>query len=225
MMFDAGGHKGYNKGREKEDLMETAPSLENVEAVIGLTGLKAAGKDELCRRLAPQGYVFRRCSDEIRDALKRQGVENPTLDQLIDMGNRGRLESGDIGYWARCVVATLASRGERRIIVNGLRHPDEVRALEGMLGPRFRLAGIVAPTPIRAERFLKRGQAGDPTVYAEFLRIDDIDRGIGQQPHGQQVDRTLACVPWDNLYNNDGTLEQYHAWIDAFALRTVKQGA
>jgi hypothetical protein len=201
--------------------MAGAPVFQDLEAVIGLTGLKAAGKDELCRMLVPRGFVSRRCSDEIRDELKARGNPNPTVFEMVDMGNLGRAESGDIGYWARRVVATLAGRGCRRIIVNGLRHPAEVDALQDIAGGKLTMVGIVAPTPVRATRFLKRGQAGDPAEYAEFLRLDDIDRGIGQPPHGQQVDRTLARVPWENLYDNSGTLEAYRAWIDALAARLV----
>lgn len=204
-----------------EELMNGSPLLVNVQKVIGLTGHKASGKDELCRRLTPFGFVFRRCSDEIRDELCGRGNANPTVFEMVEMGNKGREESGDIGYWARRVVATLAGQGRRCIIVNGLRHPAEVSALSEMLGDRLVLAGITAPTSVRATRFLKRGQDGDPAVYAEFLRLDDTDRGIGQPWHGQQVDRTMAVVPYENVYNNAGTLEEYQSWIDAFAARTL----
>jgi len=201
--------------------MAGAPVFQDLEAVIGLTGLKAAGKDELCKVLAPSGFVSRRCSDEIRDELMLRGNPNPTVFEMVEMGNLGRAESGDIGYWARRVVATLAGRGCRRIIVNGLRHPVEVDALQDIAGTGLTMVGIVAPTPVRAKRLIDRGRPGDPTTYEEFMRLDDTDRGIGQPPHGQQVDRTLARVPWENLYDNKGTLDEYRAWIAALAARAL----
>jgi len=198
---------------------------QDFEVVIGLTGLKAAGKDELSERLAAHGFVTRRCSDEIRDEAKRRGIDKPTIDQLIEIGNWGREQGGGMAYWAKRVVATLKSQGHRRIIVNGMRHPDEVTGLQKLLGDRFVMVGIVAPTHVRAARLLGRKRPGDPVDMSGFTKLDDDDRGIGQPPHGQQVDRTLALVPWENLYNNRGTLEEYQVWIDAFASRLLKKGS
>jgi len=198
---------------------------QDFEIVIGLTGLKAAGKDELSERLAAQGFVTRRCSDEIIEEAHRRGIDVPTFQQKIEIGNWGREQGEGMVYWARRVVETLRSQGHRRIIVNGLRHPEEVAGLRRLLGDVFVMVGIVAPTPVRAKRLLDRRRGGDPKNMEEFLKLDDDDRGIGQPPHGQQVDRTLALVPWENLYNNQGTLEEYHAWIDVFARRVLKKGA
>lgn len=193
------------------------------DIVIGLTGLKSSGKDEVCRRLAARGFVSRACSDEIIDEARRRGIETPTFPQKIEIGNWGRA-TGDGAFWAKRVLETLRQRGDRRVIVNGLRHPDEVAGLRQVLGDKLVLVGVVAPTPVRAERMLKRGRPGDPRNMTEFLQLDDADRGIGQPESGQQVDRTLALVPYGNIYNNAGTFEEYFAWCDALADRLVGTG-
>lgn len=200
------------------------PKKKDFELVIGVTGLKAAGKDEMTRYLASKyGFVVRSCGDEIRDQLRRNGFEKPTIEQQIELGNRGRRENGDVAYWAKRVLMTCKGAGCRLVGVNGLRHPLEVDGLAAKVGSRFVLFGIVAPTPSRAQRLISRGRVGDPRTIEEFLDLDDADRGIGQPDDGQQVDRTLARVPWENLYNNTGTLDEFHAWIDATIVRELKK--
>ncbi|MDD5251952.1 MAG: hypothetical protein PHT12_04950 [Patescibacteria group bacterium] len=183
------------------------------DLVIGLTGLKAAGKDVFVELARGHGFETIRTSDVIRAVLRDRGVEQPSVIQLQDEGDRGRRESGDGAYWQKIMLETARRQGWRRLICNGVRNPVEPLALELLLGDRYVLVGIVAPIDIRAQRFLKRGQAGDPAELWEFLKVDDRDRGIGQPMHGQQVDRTLALVEPANLYNNAGTLEDYRAWI------------
>ena len=194
------------------------------DLVIGVTGLKAAGKDEFTRYLAEKhGFRVRSCGDEIRAELQRGGFDKPTVDQQIELGNRGRRESGDSAYWVKRVIMTCHGEGCNFIAVNGIRHPLEVEGLRKMLGGKFHLVGIVAPTPSRAQRLISRKRVGDPQTIEEFLDLDDHDRGIGQPWDGQQVDRALALVPWENLYNNVGTLAEYHAWIDALMERLLKK--
>jgi hypothetical protein len=195
-------------------------SMRGFEVVIGLAGLIAAGKDVLAERaVARWGFRVLRTSDVIRAALRQKGVTDPSRQQLQDEGNLGRRESGDGGYWQRIMIRMAAEGGWSRLICNGIRNPSEVVALRDLLGDRFVLVGITAPLETRLQRALKRQQAGDPSETMEFLRRDDRDRGVGEPPDGQQVDRTLAMVDWPNLYNNAGTLEEYHAWIDALLAR------
>jgi len=190
-----------------------------VKIIIGLTGLKAAGKDELSNYLQSKGFASRSCSDEIRAELQRRGNVKPTVDDLVAMGNEGRSGGSDMGYWARRAADTLVNQGQQFIIINGMRHPDEVKELRRIYGDAFTLVGIIAPLPLRANRLLSRARAGDPKTVEEFMKLDDTDRGIGQPWHGQQVDRTLALTDFQNVFNNKGTLEEYHAWIDALVAR------
>ncbi len=189
---------------------------QNFDSVIGLIGLKASGKDEFGIHTATHyGFTQTRVSDAIRAEAARLGITDPTTVQLQDLGNRGRALSNDGGFWPKELLKLMSASGKRLVVINGIRHPDEISALKEILGNKFVAVGIIAPVLLRAARFLKRRQAGDPITLEDFLAIDDRDRGIGEPPHGQQVDRAMALVPWENLYNNIGTLEEYHLWIDS----------
>lgn len=187
------------------------------DLIIGLSGLKASGKDEFGKRVASHfGFAHTRVSDAIRAEAARRGIADPSTAVLQDLGNEGRNKSGDDCYWPKELLKMLAGDERRLVVINGIRHPDEALGLRAILGDKFAHVGIVAPTQIRGSKFLSRGQAGDPNEFERFLAIDDRDRGIGEPPHGQQVDRTLALVPWENIYNNVGTLEEYWDWISSF---------
>lgn len=190
-------------------------SASGLVRVIGLVGHKAAGKDELCRRLAGAGYGSLRLSDPIRAEAERRGFANYTVQQLMDIGNEGRAKGGP-GYWATKALELAMERGIAKLIVNGVRNPGEIESLAKGASGKFTLAGITAPILVRYARVEKRGQVEDRSELEAFLAMDDRDRGIGEPADGQQVDRCIAMVPHDRLYNNAGSLEDYHAWIDAF---------
>ncbi len=187
--------------------------------VIGITGLKAGGKDELSRFLKERGFNVRRVSDAVRDECAKRGIADPKVEQLMDIGNWGREHSGDNGYWAGRLLEMLAAEGNARVAINGIRNPGEVETLRRLAGSSFVLAGITAPTWVRYQRAMKRKQGGDPAELEGFLKMDDRDRGIGEPPEGQQVDRCLALCQPENLYCNSGTMDEYEQWIEGFVQR------
>ncbi|MFH1047581.1 MAG: hypothetical protein V1738_04725 [Patescibacteria group bacterium] len=186
------------------------------QLIVGITGLKAAGKDELSRILRERGFNVRRVSDAVRDECAKRGQTNPTVAQMVEVGNWGRAHSGDNGYWAGRLIEMLVAEGQSWAAINGIRNPGEIEILRRLAGSAFVLVGITAPTMLRYQRAMKRQQGGDPSELEGFLKMDDCDRGIGQPADGQQVDRCLALVQPENLCCNDGTLQEYERWISEF---------
>ena len=191
-----------------------------IDLVIGLTALKAAGKDEFGKPLEKLGFCSYRASDAIRNECAKRGEDNPSVEMLQDVGDEVRRKTGDGGCWMRRLLAMAEKDGCRLMVINGIRNPVEIDMLEEdakTRGFRFVLVGIVAPIMVRINRYMQRGQDGDTLAMEAFLKLDDRDRGTGQPPDGQQVDRCLARVPWENLHSNDGTLEEFHQWAVKFA--------
>lgn len=190
------------------------------KAVIAVIGLKATGKDVFAEIAIARGFKQRRVSDAVRKAaLELEGVTNPPFEVLNRIGNAGRHDSGDMGYWVKKLYQMARADGDRLIIVNGIRHPGELDALAECTkedGALFCAVGITAPTAVRAHRLMERARPGDPTTFDSFLDLDDADRGIGQPWDGQQVDAALAKVQWSNRYHNNGTLEDYQSWSVGF---------
>lgn len=187
------------------------------DRVIAVTGLKAAGKDTFCAYAERRfGYATVRISDAVRAEAATRRLANPTVLDLQRIGDERKRETSNPGYWAERALHLADQQRARRVLINGIRNPGEIACLQRIVGARCTVVGIVAPTLLRATRFLARAQAGDPRRFEEFLAVDDRDRGIGQPPEGQQVDRCLALVPWPNLLQNDGTAEVFTQRIDRF---------
>ncbi len=183
--------------------------------VVGVIGLKAAGKGVFCDRLREFGYTAFRLSDAVRNAMLEEADNSaPSVTQMQDFSNWKKRQTGDFGIWGSKVLELAQKRGCTRVLLDGVRNPAEIEAARRVAGGVFALVGIVAPIDIRAERFIARGQAGDPLELKKFLQVDDRDRGVGEQENGQLVDRCLAQVPFSNLYNNAGTLQEFHDWSD-----------
>jgi predicted kinase len=191
-------------------------------AVLAVIGLKATGKDVFAEIAIAHGFKQRRVSDAVRQAaLDQEGLVKPAFEDLNRIGNAGRHDSGDLGYWVKKLYQMARADGDRLVIVNGIRHPGELEALAECAkedGALFCTVGITAPTAVRALRLMKRARPGDPTTFEAFLDLDDADRGIGHPWDGQQVDAALARVPWSNRYHNNGTLEDYQAWSAGFVV-------
>lgn len=189
--------------------MSTRPPI---KLVIGVTGLKAAGKDVICERLALHGFGVYRLSDPLRVEAAKRGIQEPTVARLQDLGNEGRRKGGP-GYWAERLLDMAKERGHALVAVNGIRNPGEIEILRK---ENFVLVGVVAPILTRAARFLNRDRVGDPPTLEGFLQVDDRDRGVGEPLDGQQVDKCIAQVAQENLYNNAGSPEEFVEWTKDF---------
>ena len=199
--------------------------LGDKQLCVIIIGTKGSGKSYAAARLATHGFAVRATSDEIRQALKDRGNDDPSVHELIAEGNRGRAEHNEKGYWILRAAQTLWDAGHRHVAIEGARHPLEVKAIQknAPVGSVV-LLGIDGPIMQRYARFCARARSGDPRTLEDFVILDDRDRGKGdpQEPwDGQQVDRTLACVDSEWCYYNDRSLIAFDAWIDVAVERMV----
>lgn len=122
-----------------------------------------------------------------------------TRDNLIAVGVQLRARGGP-GALAERILPALKGRA----VVDSIRNPGEVAVLRAL--PRFALIGVDAPLPLRFERSLRRGRAGDGTTLEEFARKEARENSTTEA--GQQLLATLALA--DILIDNDGPLEVMH---------------
>lgn len=174
--------------------------------ILGLTGKNASGKGAVVGLLEKGGFESFSLSDELREDLRRRGIE-PTREALIDGGRRMRAEEG-LDVLARRVAARF-TQGLNQV-VDSIRNPEEVRHLRTRRD--FFLVHVDAPAAVRFERARLRARPGDPVDLAGFEAAENRELASGD-PAAQQLAATIALA--DFTVQNDGNLEQLELSVRA----------
>lgn len=198
--------------------------------IIGLTGYLGSGKGELVKLLQKQGYTYTSLSDAVREEATKRGLPH-TREHLQNIGNQLREESG-AGVLGRKIRETieaeiahrsasedrggLAHRSPanagRRWVIDGIRNPGEWEELAKL--PEFQMIGVTSSPETIVDRITARNREGAPLSREEILEKLNRERGIGEPPGGQQVQRCLDLA--DYLIVNEGTLEDLEAKLTHF---------
>ncbi|MBU1446085.1 AAA family ATPase [Patescibacteria group bacterium] len=177
---------------------------------IGLTGYLGTGKGVLAKILENQGFKYTSLSNVVREEATKQGLEH-TRENLIQVGNLLREKHGS-SYYARRVVEMVSKEPETNWVIDGIRNPAEIKALQEM--KNFHLVGISASPQTIVNRILSRKRDGDKLTEEDILAKLDIEKGIGQPADGQQVAKCLEIA--DFFIINEGTVEELEKKINHF---------
>jgi hypothetical protein len=177
--------------------------------ILKRSGVAIASIEDLSQRLAAfyeQNYSLN--ADIFGAAIYgRFSLNSPQTSSLQDAGNEIRSRFG-AGALVPIIAIACQILGWKRVVFDGIRNPGEIEALKKSFPGKFILIGIVAPYNVRQQRFLEgRMRIGDPKTPADFAKLDERDKGIGEPPEGQQVAKCLALVEPENLIENGGTLD------------------
>ena len=180
--------------------------------IIGLTGLNGSGKTEVAQYLKSRGFEYQSLSDEIRDEIRRRGMEI-SREVLIAVGNELRAKYGP-GVLAERVLQRLSR--DRNYVVDSIRNPAEVEALRRR--GDFIFLAVEAAQSIRFERSRLRGRESAPTTLATFVEqeakeLDSVD------PASQQLVATRELA--DETVNNNGTIGNLHRELDRVLSRLL----
>lgn len=185
-----------------------------MKRVIGVVGPIASGKGVVISFLQKQGYEVLSLSDVVRERAKEWGLEM-TRKNLQDVGDKLRKQFGN-SILAEMVAPQIAKNlpglpagRERKFVIDAIRNPAEVAFLTKEFGAY--IIGVTASARDRFERMKQRANSYDPTTWEEFEKVEARDRGIGQQSHGQQVEKCLEMA--DITIKNTGNLEELHRKI------------
>lgn len=168
--------------------------------IIGVTGTKAAGKDEFVNILKEYDFVSFSLADIVREEAKRRNLP-PTTENLQDIGNELRRLRGE-AILAEIIAKKISELPEgSQIVINSIRNPAEVKFFQKTFRNKFFLIGIDADKEIRQERYLRR----EGVSQKEFEQANRRDLGE-KELSGQQVKKCLSLAQ-EIIYNN-GSLEE-----------------
>lgn len=177
-----------------------------VKIIIGVTGTKAAGKDEFIKTLEEYGFVPFSLADIVREEARGRGLP-PSTQNLQNVGNELRRLKGN-GVLAETTVNKISRLKEAsQVVINSIRNPAEVELFQRRFGNKFFLIGIDADEEIRRKRYLKREGVKDEE-FEEANRRDLREK----ESYGQHVTECLGFAR-KIIYNN-GSLEELREKIN-----------
>ena len=187
-------------------MKNSSPS--NKPSIITVVGPIAAGKGTAADLLVQHGYAPFNYGDIIFEERTARGLkEERKISNAV--GADLRLKFGNDIIAKRIAESIEQFRKQeqnQKIVIDGLRHPEEVLWVKENLGAQ--VIGITATPKVRYMRTLKRNRSVDPKSPQGFAEVDLGDRGVNSQEHENQTDK---CVNLADVIieNNTDDLQAY----------------
>lgn len=164
---------------------------------FAFTGMPGAGKSEAVEAAKALGIPVVRMGDMVWEEVRRRDLPL-TNENVGRVAGEMRDRSGK-GVWAERTVEAIRKLGTDRVVIDGVRSPDEVEAFRRLLGHDFVLVAIHAAPAVRLARLLGRNRADDVKTEEEFRARDarELAWGIGN-----------AIAQADVLLVNEGGVDE-----------------
>lgn len=164
-------------GNEEGDYLiipevEENESRWNRRITIGLSGPISAGKTTAAQMIQEKGYSYGRYSQVVRKEAKQRGLE-PSQENLQRVGEEINEEQGQ--RWLGKQLLRLI-RSSSRIVIDGMRHPEDHAFLVERFGPRFSHITVKAACDVRKKRFISE----EGGTEKEFCEADShpVERNV-----------------------------------------------
>ncbi len=172
--------------------------------IILLVGMPGAGKEEFVNVAKKKGYKVIRMGDVVREFVASLGY--PLKNEIVGKIAGEEREKNGEEIWAKRVVEKIRKMGGEKIVIDGIRCPEEVEIYKKELGDVI-LVGIFATQNDRYDRIINRGREDDVKNWDEFIAREDRELSWGL---GNVFARS------DVMILNTGTLEEYYRKVSDF---------
>ena len=141
-------------------------------AAIGISGPIAAGKTTLGRALERRGFAYTRFSLVLDDLLAQQGLSRDRLNRQ-EFGNQ--INASGRQRWLSAQTVTRVANADR-VVIDGLRFPDDHAFMVEHFGAGFRHVFIDAGADLRCSRYA----AGDGGVSFNDASNAAVEHRVGE---------------------------------------------
>lgn len=174
--------------------------------ILGLTGSFGAGKGTVVDYLKSKGFTHYSASGFITEEIKRRGLP-VDRDSMIVVSNDMRKEHGPTYIIETLFLRAQAAGGDA--IIESIREVAGAKFIKEQGG---HIIGVDAKPELRYERSVKRGSEKDAVSFEKWL-AQEKEESNTTDPHKQNIFGSLKES--DIIVNNDGSLEELHAQVDA----------
>ena len=171
---------------------------------VGVSGPIAAGKTTLARALERRGFAYTRFSLVLDDLLAERGLPRDRFNRQR-LGNEINADGRQRWLSAR-TVARVADAD--RIVIDGLRFPDDHAFMVERFGSRFRHVFLDAGANVRCSRY----EDGDSGVSFDDASGASVERRVAEM-------RSLA----HEVFVNQGDLSAVERWVSRLMSRIDKK--
>ena len=154
-----------------------------IDLAVAISGKMLAGKTTAARFLERVGFAYTRISEVIDDVLRERG-EPITRENQQRVGLELHIEKGQRWLCARAIDRLRDCPA--RIVIDGLRWPEDALYFRERFGDRLRHIDIFAPDWMRHERAQVSGR------QADFGRADHHPVESGVEAVGNLADVTIT---------------------------------
>jgi dephospho-CoA kinase len=179
--------------------------------IIGITGTLGAGKGTVVEYLCkpPHNYKHYSARGLLNEIIAKRGLE-PGRDSMRAVANGMREKNGPAALIEALYAKALAIGADA--IIESVRTEGEVVSLRST-GQPFTLLAVDADQRIRYDRAVGRGSSTDQVSFEKFCEQEALEMASAK-PHEQNLSRCMELA--DVRLVNNGSVEEFHAQIDAF---------
>ena len=152
--------------------------------VVGISGPMEAGKTTASRFLADMGYRYGRFSSVLARLLGERGIV-ATRHSLQDIGQEVHISPGQ-RWLCDQLISELDSN---RIVIDGMRHPEDHSTLVEHFGASFTHIFVSAPESRREERYKRHGEVAYDFATASKHPVERNIEWMGQLAHRTVINR------------------------------------
>jgi dephospho-CoA kinase len=170
--------------------------------LVGLIGHIGSGKTSIANYLEGRGFLRVTLSDFLMDEAKARGL-TPTRKNLQDLGDELRRVKGG-SVLVRRALEKAEHLGSTRLVIDGLRNPDEVRAVREV--PNALLIGVTRSHYVDDEN----------TEVAAVRR----EKSNAEPAWGQRVSDSMKMATF--VIDNSGSLDELYERVSSLLPRSVE---
>jgi len=180
--------------------------------LLAIIGMPASGKGEAISFFREKGFQVFSLGDAVREEADARGME-PNAENLAYLANHLREKFGQ-GVWAERTAKKIEKSNYENIILDGVRGPMELSAIENSFSQKASIIAIHASQRTRHSRIMKRSRSDDTKNPEAIKARDERELGYG-------LGKLISLAGF--MLVNEGSLEELRLAMEQVYIRINRE--